>query len=107
MSYEILISPVQYADNPPDRGEFFEVLWSDGTVRSPNGIHIKHSCEGTRNNYITRGIQVAEDMVEFSLLKDWYLKIMPNIIFSIANGIEFEIKGQMEDLISSFPESPK
>lgn len=103
MTYDILISPVQYSEEVGYEGEFFEVLRSDGGISKPNGVHVDHSCKGTRKRYIKAGIQVAKDMDEFNFLKDWYLKIMPNIIFSIANGIEFSIKGQMKDLISSFP----
>lgn len=105
ISYGILISPIQHSDAPRCEGEFFEVLLSSGSISTPNGVQIRRSCEETRNNYIKEGIQEARDMNEWGLLKNWYIKIMPNIIFSIADNIGFSAKEQMEDLINDFPKN--
>lgn len=104
ISYDILVSPVQQAFFP-DEGEFFQVLRSDGGISTPNGVHTGScSCEGTRNSYFKKGVQEAEDMDEFNLLRSWYLKIMPSIIFSIADGVEFSVRNDMKDLIRGFPQ---
>lgn len=104
-NHDILMSPIVPSDEPGREGYYFLVLRFNGSVGQPNGVHrgpVTMATE-TQKSYIKAGVLETSTMEEFNKMKDWYLKIVKQLKYTVLDTIAFTHKELLQHVKEGFP----